>query len=179
MMSSTRVMVALFLIFFALGQEVQPKSPNPPVDLKPYLLRQEGHGVVPSNFQLDPVGDASHRLQFQFGATEAVELEISLGFPQGGARTLRRRLDPGPKESRVSFDLGPLLAHGPYRPLPASARKGPPKRGYLPTGWWMDTHDPGNYLLTVKGRRVQDGQIIFTTDSRSVSPKSRNRATFR
>ena len=30
----------------------------------------------------------------------------------------------------------------------------------------MDTHDPGNYLLTVKGRRVQDGQILFTTDLR-------------
>ena len=166
MVSSTRVTVVLFLVFLALGQEVQPKSPNAPVDLKPYLLRQEDHGVVPANFQLGFGGEASHRLQFQFGATEAVELEVSLGFPEGGARTLRRRLEPEPKDNRVSFDLGPLLAHGPYRPLPASARKGPPKRGYLPTGWWMDTHDPGTYLLTVKGRRVQDGQILFTTDLR-------------
>ena len=164
MVSSPPVTV-LFLVL-ALGQEVLPQSLKPPVDLKPYSLRQEEHGVAPVNFQLGFFGDASHKLQFQFGAMEAVELEVSLGFPEGGARTLRQRLEPGPKDNQVSFDLGPLLAHGPYRPLPASARKGPPKRGYLPTGWWMDTHDPGNYLLTVKGRRVQDGQIVFTTDLR-------------
>jgi len=164
--SSTRLTVSLFLVFLSLGQEVQPQSPKSPIDLKPYLLRQENHGVAPANFQLAFDGDASHRLQFQFGTTEAVQMEVSLGFPEWGARTLRRRLEPAAKDNRVSFDLGPLLAHGPYRPLPASARKAPPKRGYLPTGWWMDTHDPGNYLLTVKGRRVQDDQIIFTTDLR-------------
>ncbi len=166
MVSSTRVTLVSLLALLAFGQEVQPKGSNPPIDLTPYLLKQVEHGVVPVNFQLGFGGDASYRLQFQCGAKEALELEVSLRFPEGGARTLRQRLEPGPKDTQVSFDLGPLLAHGPYRPLPASARKGPPKRGYLPTGWWMDTHDPGNYLLTVRGRRVQDGQIIFSSDLR-------------
>jgi hypothetical protein len=136
------------------------------VDLTPYLLKQQVQKAAPVGFQLGFVGKASHRLQFQFGAKESIELEVSLAYPEGGARTLRRLLEPGPKDTQVSFNLGPLLGHGPYRPLPAAARNGPPKSGYLPTGWWMETHDPGNYLLTVKGRRVEDGQILFTTDLR-------------
>ena len=154
------------MLFFSFDREVKPKSSNPPIDMTPYLLRQEEPGAVPGSFQLGFVGEASHRLQFQFGAAQAVELDVSLGFPEGGARTLRRRLEPGARDAQVGFDLGPLLGHGPYRPLPADSRKGPSKRGYLPTGWFMDTHDPGNYPLTVKGRRVQDGQILFTTDLR-------------
>ena len=34
------------------------------------------------------------------------------------------------------------------------------------TGWWVDTQDAGKYLVTVMGRRVQDGQTLFTTDLR-------------
>ena len=32
------------------------------------------------------------------------------------------------------------------------------------TGWWVDTQDPGKYLVTVMGRRVRDGETLFTTD---------------
>ena len=164
MVSRARVIVPLLLVLLSLDREV--KSSSPSVDLTPYLLRQQDPETVPAGFQLGFVGEASHRLEFQFGASESVELAVSLAYPEGGARTLRRRLEPGPKDTRVSFDLGPLLGHGPYRPLPAVARNGPPKSGYLRTGWWMETHDPGNYLLTVKGRRVEDGQIIFAVDLR-------------
>ena len=68
----------------------------------------------------------------------------------------------------VGFDLGPLLAHGPYRPIPAYTRKGPQAKTWRPlrTGWWVDTQDPGKYLVTVMGRRVRDGQTLFTTDLR-------------
>ena len=168
MVSSIRVMVVLVLIFLSFQQEAQPKSSNPPIDLKPYLLRQEGREAAPDGFQLGFVGEAGHRLKFQFGAPGAVELEVSLGFPEGGVRTHRRLLEPGPKDTPVSFDLGPLLGNGPYRPLPAESRKGPQPKTWrpLPTGWWFDTHDLGNYLLTVKGRRVEDGEVLFLVDLR-------------
>ena len=166
MVSSIRVMVLLVLVFLFLGRETQPKGSSPPIDLKPYLLGQEGQEAGPDGFKLGFVGEAGHRLQFRFGAAEAVELEVSLGFPEGGARTLRRLLEPGPKETLVSFDLGPLLGNGPYRPLPAESRKGPQPKTWRPlaTGWWLDTHDLGNYLLTVKGRRVEDGDVLFLVD---------------
>ncbi len=166
MVSSIRVTVVLVLISLSFDQEVHPKSS--PIDLRPYLLRQEGQEVAPDGFQLGFVGGGSHRLQLRFGAPEAVELEVSLGFPEGGARALRRLLEPGPKDTPVSFDLGPLLGNGPYRPLPAESRKGPQPKYWrsLPTGWWLDTHDLGNYLLTVKGRRVEDGEVLFLVDLR-------------
>ena len=111
----------------------------------------------PSGFQLAFAGEASHRLQFQYGAEEAVELQVSVGYPAGGARTLRQLLDPGAEGREVGFDLGPLLAHGPYRPIPAYTRKGPQAKTWRPlrTGWWVDTQDPGKYLVTVMGRRVR------------------------
>ena len=168
MVSSIRVILVLVLIFLSFDQEAQPRSSSPPIDLKPYLLRQEGQEAAPEGFQLGFVGEAGHRLQFWFGGPEVVELEVSLGFPEGGARTLRRVLEPGPRDTPVSFDLGPLLGNGPYRPLPAESRKGPQPKNWRPllTGWWLDTHDTGSYLLTIKGRRVKDGEVLFLVDLR-------------
>ncbi len=168
MVSSIRVIVVLVLVCLSVGREALPKSSSPPIDLKPYLLGQEGQEAGPDGFKLGFVGEAGHRLHFRFGAAAAVELEVSLGFPEGGARTLRRLLEPGPKETLVSFDLGPLLGNGPYRPLPAESRKGPQPKTWRPlaTGWWLDTHDLGNYLLTVKGRWVEDGDVLFLVDLR-------------
>ena len=138
------------------------------MDLTPYLVQPKAQDSGPSEFQLAFAGEASHRLQFQYGAEEAVELQVSVGYPAGGARTLRQLLDPGAEGREVGFDLGPLLAHGPYRPIPAYTRKGPQAKTWRPlrTGWWVDTQDPGKYLVTVMARRVRDGETLFTTDLR-------------
>ena len=63
---------------------------------------------------------------------------------------------------------GPCWPHGPYRPIPAYTRKGPQAKTWRPlrTGWWVDTQDPGKYLVTVMARRVRDGETLFTTDLR-------------
>ena len=166
MMTNTRWLVAPILV--CLSQDVRSQDSPTPVDLTPYLVQPKAQESGPSGFQLAFAGEASHRLQFQYGAEEAVELQVSVGYPAGGARTLRRLLEPGPEGAQVVFDLGPLLAHGPYRPIPAYTRKGPQARSWRPlrTGWWVDTQDPGKYLVTVMGRRVRDGQTLFTTDLR-------------
>ena len=72
-----------------------PRTRPTPVDLTPYLVQPKAQKSGPSGFQLAFAGEASHRLQFQYGAEEAVELQVSVGYPAGGARTLRQLLDPG------------------------------------------------------------------------------------
>ena len=168
MNSSARRMLAPILVLLFFSREVVPQVSSAPIDLAPYRVQRGDQEADPTGFQLNFVGEAGHRLQFHYAAAEPVELEVSVGFPAGGARTERRLLDPGAEDAAVSFDLGPLLGHGPYRPLPAPSHKGPQERvrGYLRTGWWIDTHDPGNYLLTVKGRRVRDGMLLFSNDFR-------------
>ena len=168
MMTNTRWLVGPILVCLCLAQDVHSQDSPTPVDLTPYLVQPKAEDPGPSGFQLTYAGKASHRLQFQYGAEEAVELQVSVGYPAGGARTLRRLLEPGPEDAQVVFDLGPLLAHGPYRPIPAYTRKGPQARSWRPlrTGWWVDTQDPGKYLVTVMGRRVRDGETLFTTDLR-------------
>ena len=52
MVSSTRVWVALVLVFLSLDQEAEPKSLGSPVDLTPYLQRQENREAAPDGFQL-------------------------------------------------------------------------------------------------------------------------------
>ena len=163
MVSYLRILLPVLLVLW-VGREAD--SATPTVDLTPYLLGEQSQEDAPHSFQLGFSAEVSHQLLFRYRAEETVELEVSLAYPAGGARVIRRQLEPEGKDTQQTFDLGPLLGHGPYRPLPAEARNGPPKRGYLPTGWWMDTHDPGTYLLTVKGRRVKDGQILFTVDLR-------------
>jgi len=168
MMTNTRWFLAPVLVYLGLAQDVRAQDSTAPVDLTPYLVQPKAQESGPSGFKLAFGGEAGHRLQFQYGAKEAVELQVSVGYPAGGARTLRRLLDPIPKDSQHSFDLGPLLAHGPYSPIPAYTRKGPQARSWRPlrTGWWVDTQDAGKYLVTVLARRVQDGQTLFTTDLR-------------
>ena len=168
MMTNTRWLVAPILVCLCLSQDVRSQDSPTPVDLTPYLVQPKAQESGPSGFQLAFAGEASHRLQFQYGAEEAVELQVSVGYPAGGARTLRQLLDPGAEGREVGFDLGPLLAHGPYRPIPAYTRKGPQAKTWRPlrTGWWVDTQDPGKYLVTVMARRVRDGQTLFTTDLR-------------
>ena len=168
MMTNTRWLVAPILVCLCLSQDVRSQDSPTPVDLTPYLVQPKAQKSGPSGFQLAFAGEASHRLQFQYGAEEAVELQVSVGYPAGGARTLRQLLDPGAEGGEVGFDLGPLLAHGPYRPIPAYTRKGPQAKTWRPlrTGWWVDTQDPGKYLVTVMARRVRDGQTLFTTDLR-------------
>ena len=168
MMTNTRWVLAPILVCLGLAQDVRSQDPTAPVDLTPYLVQPKAQESGPSGFKLAFAGEAGHRLEFQYGATEAVELQVSVGYPAGGARTLRRLLEPSPEATRHSFDLGPLLAHGPYRPIPAYTRKGPQARSWRPlrTGWWVDTQDAGKYLVTVMARRVQDGKTLFTTDLR-------------
>lgn len=168
MMTNTRWFLAPILVCLGLAQDVRSQDTTAPVDLTPYLVQPKAEESGPSGFKLAFAGEAGHRLQFQYGAKEAVELQVSVGYPAGGARTLRRLLEPSPEATRHSFDLGPLLAHGPYRPIPAYTRKGPQARSWRPlrTGWWVDTQDAGKYLVTVMARRVQDGKTLFTTDLR-------------
>ncbi len=168
MNSSARRLLAPVLVLLFFSWEVVPQSSSAPLDLTPYRVQRGDQEADPTGFQLNFSGEAGHRLQFHYAAAEPVELEVSVGFPAGGARTERRLLDPGAEDAAAGFDLGPLLGHGPYRPLPAPSHKGPQERvrGYLRTGWWIDTHDPGNYLVTVKGRRVRDGVLLFSNDFR-------------
>ena len=168
MNSSARRMLAPILVLFFFSPEVVPQSSSAPIDLTRYRVQRGDQEADPTGLRLNFVGEAGHRLQFHYAAAEAVELEVSVGFPAGGARTEKRLVEPGADGVTVGFDLGPLLGHGTYRPLPAASHKGPQERvrGYLRTGWWIDTHDPGNYLLTVKGRRVRDGRILFSNDFR-------------
>ena len=123
MMTNTRWLVAPILVCLCLAQDVRSQDSPTPVDLTPYLVQPKAEDPGPSGFQLTYTGKASHRLQFQYGAEEAVELQVSVGYPAGGARTLRRLLEPGPEDAQVVFDLGPLLAHGPYRPDPPHTRE--------------------------------------------------------
>ena len=168
MKPSVRRMLVPILVLFPFSQGVVPQSLSAPIDLSPYRVQQADQEAGPTGFRLNFAGEAGHRLQFRYAAPEPVELEVSVGFPAGGARTERRLLEPGAEDAAISFDLGPLLGHGPYRPLPAPSHTGPQERvrGYLRTGWWIDTHDPGNYLLTVKGRRVRDSRTLFSSDFR-------------
>ena len=168
MMTNTRWLLAPILVCLGLAQDVRSQDSTSPIDLTPYLVQPKAQESGPSGFQLAFIGEASHRLQFQYGADEAVELQVSVGYPAGGARTLRRLLEPGTEATQFGFDVGPLLAHGPWRPIPAYTRKGPQARSWRPlrTGWWVDTQDAGKYLVTVMGRRVRDGQTLFTTDLR-------------
>ena len=165
--SARQIVVPVLVLLFSFQTAVSQSGPTL-IDLAPYRVLRDGQGGEPTGYQLNFVGEAGHRLQFRYVPAEPVELEVSVGFPAGGARTERRLLEPGTHDSAVGFDLGPLLGHGPYRPLPASSHKGPQERvrGYLRTGWWIDTHDTGNYLLTVKGRRVRDGGLLFSNDFR-------------
>ena len=117
------ITTALFLTLVPTVQEVPPAGP--PVDLTPYLVRPNEQRDTPDGFELAFTGEASHRLRFRYGSADAVELEVSVGFPAGGARFERRLMEPGSEKAPVNFDLGPLLGHGPWRPLPADARKGP------------------------------------------------------
>ena len=84
-------------------------------------------------------------------------LEPKDGFWRRERKTLRPALIWG-----LSWVMDPT---GPSLP---PATRGPQERvrGYLRTGWWIDTHDSGNYLLTVKGRRVRDGRVLFSNDFR-------------
>ena len=168
MMTNTRWLLAPILIFLYLAPNARSQDSTAPIDLTPYLVQPKAEESGPSGFQLAFVGEASHRLQFRYGTQEAVELQVSVGYPAGGARTLRRLLEPGSEATQFSFDVGPLLAHGPWVPIPAYTRKGPQARSWRPlrTGWWVDTQDAGKYLVTVMGRRVRDGQTLFTTDLR-------------
>ena len=161
-----RVVPILALLFFL--QTAASQSAPAPIDLAPYRVQQGDPGAEPTGYRLNFVGDAGHRLQFRYVPAEPVELEVSVGFPAGGARTERRLLPAGAEDAAAGFDLGPLLGHGPYRPLPASSNEEPEDRvrGYLRTGWWIDTHDSGNYRLTVKGRRVRDGRVLVSNDFR-------------
>ena len=168
MNSSSRRMLAPILILLFFPGEVASQSSSEPIDLTRYRVQPGDQEGDPTGFRLNFAGEGGHRLQFHYAAAEPVELEVAVGFPAGGARTERRLLEPGAENAAISFDLGPLLGHGPYRPLPATSHKGPQERvrGYLRTGWWIDTHDPGNYLLTVKGRRIRDDRILFSNDFR-------------
>ena len=166
--SSTRQIVVPILGLLFLFQTAVSQNALTPIDLAPYRVQRGDPGAEPTGYRLNFVGSAGHRLQFRYVPAEPVELEVSVGFPAGGARTERRLLEAGAEDAADGFDLGPLLGHGPYRPLPASSHKGPEERvrGYLRTGWWIDTHDTGSYLLTVKGRRVRDGGLLFSNDFR-------------
>ena len=168
MMTNTRWLLAPILVCLSLAPNARSQHTTAPIDLTPYLVQPEAEESGPSGFQLAFVGEASHRLQFRYGTEEAVELQVSVGYPAGGARTVRRLLEPTPGATPIGFDVGPLLAHGPWVPIPAYTRKGPQARSWRPlrTGWWVDTQDPGKYLVTVMGRRVRDGQTLFTTDLR-------------
>ena len=126
MMTNTRWLLAPILVCLGLSQDVRSQDSAAPVDLTPYLVQPKAEESGPSGFQLAFIGEASHRLQFRYGTKEAVELQVSVGYPAGGARTLRRLLEPGSEATQFSFDVGPLLAHGPWRPIPAYTRKGPP-----------------------------------------------------
>ena len=72
-----------------------------------------------------PVRLGRRRLSGRSLAPPAGTRGRDLGFPAGGARFERRLMEPGSEKAPVNFDLGPLLGHGPWRPLPADARKGP------------------------------------------------------
>ena len=87
-----------------------------------------------------------------------------------------RREEPEPCVSfwtRVRKAVRSVSIWGPCWPTDPIVRSPPtlervPRRSWRPlrTGWWVDTQDPGKYLVTVMARRVRDGQTLFTTDLR-------------
>ncbi len=147
MNSSARRMLAPILVLFFFSPEVVPQSPSAPIDLTPYRVQRGGQEADPTGLRLNFVGEAGHRLQFHYAAAEAVELEVSVGFPAGGARTEKRLVEPGRGRCNGRLRSGSSLGS---RTLPAAPRRQP--QGTSGEG-------PGIFANRLVDRHPRPGQL--------------------
>ncbi len=115
------------------------------VPLQPYLDTGKLPNEVLGGFWLVFEGKLRHVLVFDVRASKTLDIHYQLVFPGGSTRSEHQLLPASDRPQRLSFSLGPLLGHGPYR--------------YRPNHFY-----PGEYLLTVEGRDAdRQNQVFIST----------------
>ncbi len=114
------------------------------VVLDSYLEGTSPPPELVSGFTLAFLGELDHVLQFQLGPSPALLVHCDLTFPNGESNHQERFLETSDGSRQVSFGLGALLGHGPYRHRP--------RQFY-----------PGEYTLRISGRDPKTRKTIFTT----------------
>ena len=95
MMTNIHWLVAPILVCLCLSQDVRSQDSPTPVDLTPYLVQPKAQESGPSGFQLAFAGEASHRLQFQYGAEEGRRTAGVGGVPGGRSPNPASASGPG------------------------------------------------------------------------------------
>lgn len=126
--------------------EPAPQQPEG-VLLQSFLMDDQVPEQVPGGFHLMFEGELSHVLRFELQASQRLCLRCHLVCPAGTVWEQHRAVPAAAEPQTVTFALGPLLGHGPYR--------------YRPGKFY-----PGEYLLTVEAREAQNGPLVFRSSFR-------------
>ena len=112
--------------------------------LDSYLEGAAPPSELVSAFSLAFEGELDHTVQFQLGPSPALVVHSDLTFPGGNSNHQERFLEASDGSRQVTFSLGALLGHGPYRHRP--------RQFY-----------PGEYTLRILGRDPRTQKIVFKT----------------
>ncbi len=114
------------------------------VPLESYLEGTAPPSELVSGFTLAFEGELDHAVRFQLGTSPALLVQSDLTFPNGESSHQERFLEASDGSRQLSFSLGGLLGHGPYRHRP--------RQFY-----------PGEYTLRISGRDPRTRKTVFKT----------------
>ena len=141
--SRTTFLAFLISLVFSPSWAAQTGSETS-VPLASYLEGKAPSPELVSAFNLAFEGELDHAVQFQLGPSPALLVHSDLTFANGKSSHQERFLEASDGSRQLSFSLGPLLGHGPYRHRP--------RQFY-----------PGEYTLRIWGRDPVTGKTVFRT----------------
>ncbi len=142
---SSRTVFLAFLISLVLSTSwAAPAGSETGVPLDSFLDGAAPPAKLVSGFTLAFEGELEHAVRFQLGPSGALLVHSDLTFPNGESRHQERFLEASEGSRQLSFSLGALLGHGPYRHRP--------RQFY-----------PGEYTLRISGRDPETRKTVFTT----------------
>ena len=141
--SLTAFLAFLISLVFSPSWAAQTASETS-VPLDSYLEGAAPPPELVSGLSLAFEGELDHAVQFQLGPSPALLVHSDLTFPNGKSSRQERFLEASDGSRQVSFSLGALLGHGPYRHRP--------RQFY-----------PGEYTLRISGRDPGTRKTVFKT----------------
>jgi len=141
---SLTVFLASWIVFALDPSWAAQSGSETSVPLDSYLDGTAPPPELVSDFRLTFDGELDHAVQFQLGPSPGLLVDSDLTFPNGESSHQEHFLEAADGSRRVSFSLGALLGHGPYRHRP--------RQFY-----------PGEYTLRISGRDPRTRNTVFKT----------------